>query len=44
MHVIASIGKVFQQLQIQPGIDPQGYCLEIYEGKNDARCLVPLKI
>jgi hypothetical protein len=43
MQDIASIGKAFQQLLMQPDIDPQGYCLEIYEGENDVRCLVPLK-
>jgi hypothetical protein len=42
MHDIASIGKAFHQLLMQPGIDPEGYCLEIYEGDNDIRCLVPL--
>ena len=36
------IGKTFQQLLHQPGIDPRGYCLEIYENANDVRCLVPL--
>jgi len=36
------IGKTFQQLLHQPGIDPQGYCLEIYENPNDVRCLVPM--
>ncbi len=44
MQNIASIGNVFQQLLMQPKIDPNGYCLEIYEGDNDVRCLVPLKI
>ena len=43
MQDIASIGKAFQQLLMQPDIDPKGYCLEIYEGDNDVRCLVPLK-
>ena len=36
------IGKTFRQLLNQPGIDLQGYCLEIYENPKDVRCLVPL--
>ncbi len=43
MQDITSIGKAFQQLLMQADIDPQGYCLEIYEGDNDVRCLVPIK-
>jgi len=43
MKDIAGIGEAFQQLLSQPGIDPQGYCLEIYEGENNVRCMVPLK-
>jgi len=37
------IGKTFQKLLHQPGIHPQGYCLEIYENENDVRCLVLLE-
>jgi hypothetical protein len=40
---IAGIGKVFEQLLTQPNIDPDGYCLEMYKGLNDVRCMVPLK-
>lgn len=43
MKNIPAVGKAFSQLLAQPDIDPGGYCLEIYEGKNDIRCLVPLK-
>ena len=43
MKDIAAIGKAFQQLLTQPNIDPEGYCLEMYEGLNDVRCMVPLK-
>ncbi len=39
---IRSVGKTFQQLLDFDGIDPEGYCLEIYEGDRDMRCLVPL--
>jgi predicted transcriptional regulator YdeE len=43
MNDIPAIGNAFRQLLAQTGIDPNGYCLEIYEGENDVRCLVPLK-
>ena len=42
MKDISSIGKAFHELLQDPGIDPKGYCLEVYEGMNNARCLVPL--
>lgn len=40
-----SIGAVFQQLLHQPGIDPQGYCLEFYTYymDPDVICMVGLK-
>jgi hypothetical protein len=37
-----SVGKTFRKLLSEPGIDKKGYCLEIYLGENDMRCLVPL--
>ena len=43
MKDISSIGKAFHELLQDPGIDPKGYCLEIYEDKNNVRCLVPLR-
>lgn len=43
MQDISSIGKAFQQLLMQRDIDPDGYCLEMYEGDTAVRCLVPLK-
>jgi hypothetical protein len=36
-----NIGRSFVKLLAYPGIDPNGYCLEIYNG-NNVRCLVPL--
>ena len=39
---ISSIGQAFQQLIHQPGIDPQGYCIEWYIGMDDVRCMVRL--
>jgi predicted transcriptional regulator YdeE len=44
MSDAASIGNAFQQLIAQPGIDPQGYCLEWYRNYTDpdVRCMVGL--
>lgn len=42
MNNIPAIGNAFQQLLHEPNIDPGGYCLEMYEGENDVRCMVPL--
>jgi hypothetical protein len=42
MKHIPAIGECFQRMLTDPRIDPQGYCLEIYEG-DDVRCLVKLK-
>ena len=43
MNDIQSIGRAFTELLAQPGIDPQGYCLEWYQQGKDVLCLVPLK-
>jgi hypothetical protein len=43
MKDIPGIGKAFEQMLKYPNVDPKGYCLEIYEGKANVRCLVPLK-
>ena len=40
---IPAIGKAFQKLLNVSGIDPQGCCVEIYEGDKDVRCMVRLK-
>lgn len=39
-----SVGRAFEELLAYPQIDPNGFCLEIYEGDNgkDVKCLVPL--
>ncbi len=42
MKHIPAIGECFQRMLTDPRIDPQGYCLEIYEG-NDVRCFVKIK-
>ena len=39
---MSAIGKTFKELLAYPGIDPKGYCLEMYESIKDVRCLVPL--
>ncbi len=43
MEKPAAIGEAFRQLIAGPDIDPQGWCLEWYESKNDVRCMVRLK-
>jgi len=37
------IAKTFQQLLEQPGLDPQGYCVEWYISGKDVRCMVRLE-
>ena len=39
---IPAIGRAFQQLLDDPGIDPKGCCVEMYEGDKDVRCMVRL--
>ncbi len=42
MKDLQGIGKAFHELISQPGIDPNGYCLEWYLNQNDVRCMVRL--
>jgi len=42
MSDVQQVGKTFREILDQPDLDPNGYCLEIYEGENDVRCLVGL--
>lgn len=37
-----SIGRAFQQLLQQAGLDPKGYCVEWYLGDKDVRCMIRL--
>ena len=37
------VGITFQELLKVPGLDPNGYCLEIYHGETDMECLVKLE-
>jgi predicted transcriptional regulator YdeE len=39
---LGEIGRTFTRLLQNPDLDPEGYCLEIYTGKN-VQCLVKLK-
>lgn len=39
---IPAIGKTFQQLIVNPEIDPQGACIEWYPNMTDVRCMVRL--
>jgi len=39
----ASIGKTLMKLLENPGIDPLGYCVEVYINDTDVRCMVTLK-
>lgn len=36
------IGKAFEKLTDQPGIDPQGYCVERYLNNREMQCLIRL--
>ncbi|HXC04586.1 MAG TPA: transcriptional regulator [Bacteroidia bacterium] len=40
---VSAIGKTFAQLTSLPDIDPNAYCVELYLGENDVRCMVRMK-
>ena len=42
LNDIPAIGKAFQEMLQDPRIDPQGACIEIYEGMENVRCMVRL--
>jgi hypothetical protein len=42
MKNIPAIGAAFQQILSQPGIDPDGYCVEWYLNGEDVQCMVRL--
>lgn len=42
MKNIPAIGAAFQQILSQPGIDPNGYCVEWYLNGEDVQCMVRL--
>lgn len=37
-----SIGRAFEKLLSQPGLDPQGYCVEWYMNEKDVQCMIRL--
>ncbi len=37
---VQSIGKAFQQILSQPGLDPHGYCVEYYINDKEMQCMV----
>lgn len=39
---VARIQEAFAELLKHPNIDPQGYCVEIYESEDNVMCLVRL--
>lgn len=42
MTDLSSVGRTFGELLKQPGIDPDGYCVEIYPNSHDVKCMVRL--
>jgi hypothetical protein len=43
MNHISEIGKSFRELLSTPDIDANGFCLEMYFGENDVRCMVKME-
>lgn len=43
MEDIQSIGRTFDELLAQPGLDPQGYCVEWYINNKDMKCMIRLE-
>lgn len=43
MKDIPAIGKAFEKLTANPGIDPNGYCIEWYLTDKGVKCMVKLK-
>ena len=39
---VQNIGETFNKLLSQPGIDPNGYCVEWYFTEKDVKCMVRL--
>ena len=42
MKDLPAIGCTFKEILSQPGIDPQGYCVEWYMNNTDVKCMVRL--
>jgi predicted transcriptional regulator YdeE len=43
MKDIQSIDRSFKELLSQPGLDPNGYCVEWYLNDKDVKCMIRLK-
>lgn len=43
-HDISAIGQAFEKLLAQPGIDPEGYCVEWYINPLDVCCMIRMNI
>lgn len=43
MNRVPEIGNSFQELILQPGLDPQGYCIEWYFHEKDVNCMIRLE-
>jgi hypothetical protein len=43
MKDLPSIGRAFEQLLAQPGLDPQGYCVEWYVSQTEVNCMIRLE-
>lgn len=39
----AGIKKTFDRLLKEPGLDPEGYCVEWYMNETDVKCMIRLK-
>ena len=42
MKNIPAIGNTFKELTAHKGIDPNGYCIELYKNDDELRCMVKL--
>ena len=40
---VQGIRKAFQKLTSHPGIDPNGYCIELYLNEKDVKCMIRLR-
>ncbi|MEO6305301.1 MAG: transcriptional regulator [Bacteroidia bacterium] len=40
---VSIVEKTFQKILKNPDLDPNGYCVEMYIGQKDLRCMVRLK-
>ena len=40
---VESISETFDKITSQPGIDPQGYCVEVYANDTDVTCMVRME-